>query len=133
MNVQTRSQEFFCTFQLIHQTLLDNQQRANEMAILRQKIIPMLACQLFRIFDLVEEEQETFRLLVFLSDHRQQKLYSVRNFGSFFTFEMKFPWIFQLFSKESLNTILSLTEKAVERCLDRSSSDGAGKNVPYFL
>ena len=49
-----------------------------EMSVLRQKCIPMLACNLFRIFDLIKQEQETFRLIIFLSDHRKQQLYSVR-------------------------------------------------------
>lgn len=48
------------------------------MSVLRQKCIPMLACNLFRIFDLIKQEQETFRLIVFLSDHRKQQLYSVK-------------------------------------------------------
>jgi hypothetical protein len=37
----------------------------------------MLACNLFRIFDLIKQEQETFRLIIFLSDNRKQRLYSV--------------------------------------------------------
>ncbi len=47
------------------------------MSVLRQKCIPMLACNLFRIFDLIKQEQEIFRLIVFLSDNRKQQLYSV--------------------------------------------------------
>jgi hypothetical protein len=47
------------------------------MSVLRQKYIPTLACNLFRIFDLIKREQETFRLIVFLSDNRKQQLYSV--------------------------------------------------------
>ena len=33
------------------------------MSVLRHKCIPMLACNLFRIFDLIKQEQETFRLI----------------------------------------------------------------------
>jgi hypothetical protein len=53
------------------------------MSILRHKCIPMLACNLFRIFDLIKQEQETFRLIVFLSDYRKQQLYSVNKIYSF--------------------------------------------------
>ena len=38
----------------------------------------MLAWNLFRIFDLIKHGKETFRLIIFLSDHRKQQLYSVR-------------------------------------------------------
>lgn len=48
-----------------------------EMSILRHKYIPVLACNLLRIFDLVKQDQETFRLLIFLSDSRKQQLYTV--------------------------------------------------------
>ena len=47
------------------------------MSILRHKCIPMLACNLLRIFDLIKQEQETFRLIIFLSDSRKQQLYLV--------------------------------------------------------
>jgi len=47
------------------------------MSVLRHKCIPMLACNLFRIFDLIKQEQEIFRLIVFLSDSRKQQLYLV--------------------------------------------------------
>lgn len=70
---------FFLT-KTIHQHLPDYQQRANEMSIVRQKSIPVLACQIFRVFDLIKEDQEIFRLIVFLSDHREQQLYKVTSF-----------------------------------------------------
>ena len=53
------------------------------MSVLRHKCIPMLACNLFRIFDLIKQEQETFRLIVFLSDNRKQQLYSVNKIHFF--------------------------------------------------
>ena len=64
-------------FQNVHQALPDHENRQAEMSILRHKCIPMLACNLLRIFDLSKNEQETFRLIVFLSDNRKQQLYSV--------------------------------------------------------
>jgi len=54
------------------------------MSVLRHKCIPMLACNLFRIFDLIKKEQETFRLIVFLSDYRKQQLYSVNKIHFYF-------------------------------------------------
>ncbi|CAF3708853.1 unnamed protein product [Adineta steineri] len=100
----------------IHQSLPDNESRQIEMSILRHKCIPMLACNLFRIFDLIKEDQETFRLIVFLSDNRKQQLYS-------------------LFSKETLNSVLSLTEHAAERCLDRQQQQQTDDTttISYFL
>ncbi|CAF4602399.1 unnamed protein product, partial [Rotaria sp. Silwood1] len=98
----------------IHQTLADNEKRQIEMSVLRHKYIPMLACNLFRIFDLIKQEQETFRLIIFLSDSRKQQLYT-------------------LFSKEALNSVLSLTEHAAERCLDRQQQQIDDTTVNYFL
>jgi len=60
------------------------------MSVLRQKYIPMLACKLFRIFDLIKQEQETFRLIVFLSDNRKQQLYSVNIKENIFIFILLF-------------------------------------------
>jgi hypothetical protein len=54
------------------------------MSVLRHKCIPMLACNLFRIFDLIKQEQEIFRLIVFLSDNRKQQLYSVNKIKVYF-------------------------------------------------
>ena len=68
----------FRSFKLVHQNSADFPTRSNEMSILRHKCLPMLACHLFRILDLVRENEEIFRLIVFLSDSRKQKLYSVR-------------------------------------------------------
>ncbi|CAF2152166.1 unnamed protein product [Rotaria magnacalcarata] len=99
----------------VHQTLPDNENRQIEMSILRHKYIPMLACNLFRIFDLIKHEQETFRLIIFLSDSRKQQLY-------------------KLFSKETLNSVLLLTEHAAERCLDRQQQSQTGDiTVNLFL
>ncbi|UJR15865.1 hypothetical protein I4U23_002791 [Adineta vaga] len=98
----------------VHQALPDHENRQIEMSFLRHKCIPMLACNLFRIFDLIKEEQETFRLIVFLSDSRKQQLYS-------------------LFSKETLQSVLSLTEHAAERCLDRQQQQTEDAAISYFL
>ncbi|CAF4718395.1 unnamed protein product, partial [Rotaria magnacalcarata] len=99
----------------VHQTLPDNENRQIEMSIVRHKYIPMLACNLFRIFDLIKHEQETFRLIIFLSDSRKQQLY-------------------KLFSKETLNSVLLLTEHAAERCLDRQQQSQTGDiTVNLFL
>lgn len=57
----------------------------------------MLACNLFRIFDLIKQEQETFRLIIFLSDYRKQQLYSVNKIYNFINFHLLFffPVIFK--------------------------------------
>ena len=68
--------------QNVHQALPDHGNRDNEMSILRHKCIPMLACNLLRIFDLTKQDQEIFRLMIFLSDNRHQQLYSVSSLGA---------------------------------------------------
>ncbi|CAF1067642.1 unnamed protein product [Adineta ricciae] len=99
----------------VHQALPDHENRQAEMSILRHKCIPMLACNLLRIFDLSKNEQETFRLIVFLSDNRKQQLYS-------------------LFSKDTLQSVLSLAERAAERCLDRQQQQQTDDaTISYFL
>lgn len=64
----------------------DHETRQNEISILRHKFIPMLACNLLRIFDLIKQEQETFRLITFLSDNRKQQLYTVNEIFFFYSF-----------------------------------------------
>jgi len=66
--------------------LPDHDSRQLEMNILRQKCIPILASNLLRIYDLIKQDDEIFRLIIFLSDHRQQKLYSVGFLFLFFLF-----------------------------------------------
>jgi len=92
----------------------DDINRQAELSILRHKYIPMLACNLFRIFDLAKEYQQTMRLLIFLSNSRQQQQQQ----------------LYSLFSKDALASVLSLIEHAAERCLDRQSGDDT---TNYFL
>jgi hypothetical protein len=63
----------------------------------------MLACNLFRIFDLIKQEQETFRLIVFLSDYRKQQLYSVNKIHFFLLINYYFFFLnFSYFLKKHL-------------------------------
>jgi hypothetical protein len=71
------------------------------MSVLRHKCIPMLACNLFRIFDLIKREQEIFRLIVFLSDSRKQQLYSVNKNKNKIIFFVNF-FCFSYFLKKLL-------------------------------
>lgn len=97
-NIRLFNNENVLLIKNVHQTLADHANRQMEINILRQKCIPILTCNLLRIYDLIKQDEEIFRLMIFLSDHRQQQLYSV---GShIYLLHSKFHFIFVSYSRK---------------------------------